>query len=92
MNNKENGVLRQISGCAICVSVILNLWLQRAVVIAAGCSTVDQEGGAGDERSLVAHQKLGDICHLIRRARTARRALGEHVLVEISARAVPLYH
>ena len=42
------------------------------------------------ERSAYAHQKLGDVCDLIRRAVTARGTLGKHILIEVAARAVEL--
>ena len=70
----------------------LCLRLEGAVVVAAGCTTVCQEGGSGNESSGIAQQKLCDVCHLIRRSWSSRRALGEHVLIEISSRAVELIH
>ena len=63
---------------------------QRAVEVARGRAAVDEEGRARDERALVAHQKLGDVCDFVRRAGASRRALSEHVLVEVAARAVEL--
>lgn len=63
---------------------------QRAVEVARGRAAVDEEGRARDERALVAHQKLGDVCDFVRRAGASRRALSEHFLVEVAARAVEL--
>lgn len=63
---------------------------QRAVEVARGRAAVDEEGRARDERALVAHQKLGDVCDFVRRAGASRGALSEHVLVEAAARAVEL--
>ena len=62
----------------------LCLWLEGAVVVAAGSSAVNEEGGACDELTFIAHEQLRHVRHLIRGAGAPCRALGKHVLVEIT--------
>ena len=45
---------------------------------------------AAARRSMRPHQQLGDAGHFVGGSRTPRRAAGEHLLVEIAARAVEL--
>ena len=62
--------------------------LQRSIVIAAGRAAVHQEGGTGNKRSFVVHQKLCHVGYLVCSTGTARGTLGKHVFIEISTRAV----
>lgn len=57
--------------------------LQRTIVVAGRGATVHQEGGAGDEGTLVAHEQLCHVGDLVGGAGAACGTLGEHVLVEI---------
>ena len=53
---------------AAAVRLLLGVRLQRAVIIACRCAAVHQQGRAGDESAAVAHQQLGRVGNLIRRA------------------------
>lgn len=68
----------------------LRLRLQRAIVIAGSRTAVNQKGGAGYKRALVAHQQFRHICRLVRRTGPASGTLGKHILIEIPAGAVKL--
>ena len=60
----------------------LSLGPERAVEIAGSRAPVDEEVGAGNERALAAHQKLGDVRHLVGSSRASRWTFRKHVFVE----------
>ena len=62
--------------------------LKRPIEITGRSTAVRQEGGTGNERASVAHEQFCHIGHLIGCTWTSSRALGKHILVEVSARAV----
>lgn len=57
--------------------------LQRPVKIRGGRAAIYEEIRAGDEGAFFAHQQFRHIGHLVRRAGTAGRTLGKHVLVKV---------
>ena len=64
------------------------LRFQWAIEVAGGRAAINEEGGTCDKRAAIAHQQLGDVCDFIRRAGAVCGTFGEHILIEISARAV----
>ena len=60
----------------------LSLGPERTVEIAGSRAPVDEEVGAGNERALAAHQKLGDVRHLVGSSRASRWTFRKHVFVE----------
>ena len=63
---------------------------ERPIEIAGSCAAVDQEGGAGNKRSFITHQKLRHICNFVCGPRAPCGTIRKHVLVEITTRPVEL--
>lgn len=69
---------------------MLSLFQIRAIKISSRSTSVYQKIRAGDKGPPVAHQQFGHIRHLVGRAGTMRRTLGEHLLIELPTYPVEL--